>query len=78
MKKTQLSKKELAQILGISKRKLAYDLNKKFFKKLFEFGYKKNMRILPESIIKYFIKDWSIETSKNYLDSIFQQLKHPE
>jgi len=77
MKKTQLSKKELAQILGISKRKLAYDLNKKFIKTLFKLGYKKNMRILPESIIKYFITDWSIETSKKYFDSFLQEFKHP-
>ena len=78
MKKTQLSKKELAQILGISKRKLAYDLNIKFFKRLFKFGYKKDMRILPEQIIKYFIKDWSIETSKKYFDSFLQEIKQPE
>lgn len=67
MKKTQISKKELAQILGISTRKLAKDLNKKHFNHLSAIGYTRDMRILPESIIRYFIKDWCFDTSDSYL-----------
>ena len=69
--RTTLSKTELRVIFGISSRKLTTYLNKDKYEDLKLLGYHKNMKLLPEVIVKYFLKDWNYENSINYLKEIY-------
>ena len=73
--RTTLSKAELRAIFGISSRKLTTMLNKENYEKIKLLGYNKNMKLLPERIVKCFLEDWNYENSINYLKKIYPIIK---
>ena len=73
--RTTLSKAELRVIFGISSRKLTTYLNKENYEKIKLLGYNKNMKLLPERIVKCFLEDWNYENSINYLKKIYPIIK---
>lgn len=69
--RTTLSKKELAQYLGIAPRTMSWWLNEVYFDKLKKIGYKKNMRKLPSQVIQFFRPEWSYECSRSILKTMY-------
>ena len=53
-----LSKKQLAQKMGISRGTLQNYLNNRWYKFLMPLGYSKNQRIMSPKQIEFIIKQW--------------------